>query len=656
MHWTLVHGRSEPPEPTRTLRAGGTEAVLDGIDLRYVRSGPAEAIRRVYVAVRDHNWNTVPAQVSDVSVEQQADAFTVRFLARHDQGALSFAWRGEIHGAGDGVITYTMDGVAESDFDYNRIGFCVLHPIDESRDARYRAQTADGPVEGRFPDLIAPQRFEDGRYVALFEPVDRLAIDLPGEGRVVLSFTGDRFETEDQRNWTDASHKTYCTPLALGYPHRATTGRPIRQSVRIEVDRGTSAQRTAAEEVPAAVRIGEPSGALLGALGLGSRSRDEPLGGRAIELLRAVAPDHLRADVRLADPEHRDVLERAKRDCDALGCPLELALHLLEDDAEALAAVVGALRAAPLARVLVYAADAASPGPRETTPAALVQLVRGALGRGDVSVGGGTDMYFCELNRTRPQSEAFDVVAWSVNPQVHAFDARSMVETLAAQAETVRSARSFAADRALAVSPVTLRPRFNANATRPEGDRRSAAELPANVDVRQASLLAAAWTVGSIAALMGAGLDSATYFEPTGWRGLIEAETARDGADSQFPSTPGMTFPLYHVLADLAGLHGAPLLSADVSDPLRVACVAVLCPGGGTRVLVANLTPAPLAVQLHGIAVAAAQIRMLDADTGPEATEDPGAFRRRTQPLAGPLLNLAAYAVARIDIEGDPSS
>jgi len=26
---------------------------------------------------------------------------------------------------------------------------------------------------------------------------------------------------EDQRNWTDASFKTYSTPLALGFPHRS---------------------------------------------------------------------------------------------------------------------------------------------------------------------------------------------------------------------------------------------------------------------------------------------------------------------------------------------------------------------------------------------------------------------------------------------------
>ena len=30
--------------------------------------------------------------------------------------------------------------------------------------------------------------------------------------------TGDVFEMEDQRNWTDASFKTYCTPLRQPFP------------------------------------------------------------------------------------------------------------------------------------------------------------------------------------------------------------------------------------------------------------------------------------------------------------------------------------------------------------------------------------------------------------------------------------------------------
>src|SRR4030095_8796661 len=79
--------------------------------------------------------------------------------------------------------------------------------------------------------------------------------------------------------------------------------------------------------------------------------------------------------------------------------------------------------------------------------------------------GGGTNAYFTELNRGRPSPEGLDFAAYSINPQVHAFDNASLVENLEAQAGTVESARQFLGSLPLAVGPVTLRPRFNPNAT-----------------------------------------------------------------------------------------------------------------------------------------------------------------------------------------------
>ncbi len=41
---------------------------------------------------------------------------------------------------------------------------------------------------------------------------------------------GEVFEMEDQRNWTDASFKTYCRPLALPIPYRLEPSTPVRQT------------------------------------------------------------------------------------------------------------------------------------------------------------------------------------------------------------------------------------------------------------------------------------------------------------------------------------------------------------------------------------------------------------------------------------------
>src|ERR1700761_2430599 len=219
-----LHGRPEPLQAPTPLRAGPVTAALDGVDLRYVRIGEVELVRRIYVAVRDRNWNTIPGVASEVSVDQGDDAFAVRFSVRHTSHDTDFSWHGSITGRADGTITFAMDGRGERAMLFNRIGFCVLHPWRELAGARYRGETPDGPVTGAYPELVAPQRFENGVYVPLFESVSRLEIAPVGGGAVTLAFEGDLFETEDQRNWTDSSFKTYCTPLALGFPHELAEG------------------------------------------------------------------------------------------------------------------------------------------------------------------------------------------------------------------------------------------------------------------------------------------------------------------------------------------------------------------------------------------------------------------------------------------------
>ena len=50
-----------------------------------------------------------------------------------------------------------------------------------------------------------------------------------------LQFSGDTFEMEDQRNWTDASYKTYCRPLDLPFPFEIKKGEKITQKIVLEI-------------------------------------------------------------------------------------------------------------------------------------------------------------------------------------------------------------------------------------------------------------------------------------------------------------------------------------------------------------------------------------------------------------------------------------
>ena len=53
--YEVWYGRDEPPLEPRLLRAGPLLVELHGPDLRYIRSGANEVVRRIYMAIRDLN-------------------------------------------------------------------------------------------------------------------------------------------------------------------------------------------------------------------------------------------------------------------------------------------------------------------------------------------------------------------------------------------------------------------------------------------------------------------------------------------------------------------------------------------------------------------------------------------------------------------------
>jgi D-apionolactonase len=644
----LLHGTHEPLQELQPLRAGPVSLFLDGIDLRYLRIGGMELVRRVYTAVRDVDWDTVPGVVSNVDLEERDRGFRAEFDVRHARGEIDFAWRGTIAGEETGRIEFVFDGRAESGFPYNRIGICVHHPWRETAGARYRSRTPDGEQEGAFPDLVGQQAIVDGAYQALFPAYDRLEIELAGGGALLFEFEGDLWETEDHRNWTDANFKTYSTPISLGRPAPLEPGQPLRQRLVVTP---VDVPESAAGDGPVRLSVGAPTGTRVPPIGLG-HDRDAHLpDDRERELLAALAPAHLRAEVRLDGDGWRATLAAGQAAARAAGASLELALMFRDEDAAALAEVAAALAGGPpVARVLVSYAGGRTATPLETTPAHLVDLAREALAEAapDALFVGGTEIYFTEINRTRPEHGTWDGICYSISPQIHAFTDIDVMENLDAQAETVRSARAIAGDKPVAVSPVTLRRRVNFHAA---GDPppTPAGELPDSVDVRQSALFGAAWTAGSVKYVSEAGAGSVTYYETTGWRGVVERT---DGPElpERFASREGEAFPLYHPLADAIEWQGAEVLACESTDVLAVIGFAVRA-SDGTRLLVANLTPREREVVVAPLE-GAVTLRRLNEATARDASADPRAFRTRTgnATAGGELaLTLGPYEVVRVD-------
>lgn len=627
----------------RTLHAGPVRLTLENADLRYIYFGDVQVVLRLYVAVRDPNWNTIEPIFSNFTVDDRGDAFRVDLMARHVAGDVDFAWSGIIEGTPEGTVRYRMDGAPRRAFMRNRIGFCVLHPM-ELAGVPATIETPNGTIEGGFPDRIAPdQPF-----------VDMISISHPAgqEGRATIRFEGDLFETEDQRNWTDASFKTYSTPLRLPYPVEVTPADRIVQSVAISMEGKASLVPAAGRGADVAVDINHLTP--LPAIGFGAGSK--PLqGADEIESLRALKPSHLWVDLDLGNANWRSALISAAGNAAAMGASLDLSVIAGQDTRtwEPLAAAMAEERI-DTGRVFAFppvTLPVVFPRHDLVTHPETANAAKDAFAGTAITVGGGTRAYFTELNRAAdflPLGQ-LDAVTYTINPQVHAFDNLSLIETLAAQAETVTSAREIAGDLPLIVGPITLKPRYNPNATSLPPEL-GPDQLPDAVDPRQLSLLGAGWTLASIHRLAAVGADALTYYELTGWRGLMERREGLTRRDL-FPSIPGGLFPLYHVFAAVAWLGPTRVAAVTLADELSVEALA-LCDEDRVRLLVTNLTETERTVDVAIPGIRNMTVRVLDDTSYLEAAEDPAYFAKTEDALPGEqyiAVNLRPFAIACVD-------
>ncbi len=370
---------------------------------------------------------------------------------------------------------------------------------------------------------------------------------------------------------------------------------------------------------------------------------------REIQRSRQLKLGHLRVDIHLNDPDHQDVIDPAIGQSRALDVPLQVALFLEAGCEQKLADAAAKLAGAEvdIAEWLIFSES------EKVAHRKWVEMARPAIATHfpNAQIASGTNAYFTELNRARPDTDLLDAVCYSFNPQVHAFDDHSLVETLEAQSWTVESARQFSDGREIIVGPITLRPRFNPNATEPESGTESG-DLPSSVDPRQLSLFGAGWTLGSLKYISQSAVRSGTWFETIGWKGVMETESGSRSPEL-FPSLPGAVFPLYHVFADFGEFTGGQIVPWQSTDPLRLdGCM--LQADGKRAILLANLTPDEQQIDVPlPDDMTQPGIRILDETNAELASSDPDAFRATTmtavEPAGGRVsVTLKPFAYARI--------
>lgn len=635
-----LYGTEEPPAEERVLNAGPLSVLFDGANLRDVRMHGEEAIRAISFVVRDKDWATLIPKIADLIVQQDGDRFWISYRAGVAGNGETFGYEVVIEGSAAGVLTYSARGKTPTGLLTNRTGFVVLHPIEGVSGAPATITHTSGErVETRFPVEIDP--------VQPMMDLREIAHRTPGGLEVTCLMEGDAFEMEDQRNWTDASYKTYVRPLALPWPYRIEPGEVVQQKITLTV-KGFPRAPSRWAGGAAVLTLGEAEGTMP-PLGIGLQPEGASAALRHVETLHQLGVAHI---ICHHDPRRGHDAESLARHVEvaaALGAQpwLEAVVeHVNDAGAAAEIDFLGKLVAKldrRFATVLVSPAPdlkCTLPGsvwPAAPAPAKLYAATRTAFPGS--RIGGGMFSFFTELNRKRPPTETIDLVTFTTAAIFHAGDDRSLMETLECLPHIVRTVPAIARGLPYSVGPSAIGLRDNPYGEAPVANPTNIRQAVNFNDPRQRGIMGAAWNLGYFAAFAEGGAEAVALGGAVGPFGVLSVPTP-------FPQSwfegKGELYPVWHIVRGLAKLKGRPIrpLRSSVAGAVRgIAAVTEK----GTELWLCNPSPNTLEVRLpEGFTTAA----ILDASSFVAASRQPDLLDRLT-PVETQTLSLESYAVVR---------
>ena len=641
-HAVKLFGTDIPPAESRTLTAGALSAEFEAGNLRYIQYGGVEVLRALSYVVRDAVWGTYNPVISNMKIEEHNDRFEVSYDAVCADNEQSISFKAKIVGTNEGTLTFEGDATAISDFSSNRVGFVTLHGPDGGA---VEILHVDGSVEQTsFPREVLPwQPFMDIRAMT-HEPIPGL--------KVMCRMEGDTYETEDHRNWTDSSFKTYVRPLSEPAPFTTKANESFSQSVTLEIS-GSVPMVARASSTHHKIRVGAEAGEMP-RIGLGVHPRRAAAALDVIDTLKQLGPQVLVCHMDPRDGHGADDLKRFKELSEATGAALALEFIVPCDadyrvELKEMADLISSVG-------VDFEAIAVAPGPdllagRPFSDWPLVPPLDDLYDAAhkafpDKPIGGGTFSFFTELNRRRPSHDKIDYLTHITAAIVHAADDYSIMETLTALPYVTETARAIGPGLPYRVGPAAIGARhtpFGGDPKpNPEGERITMVRL----DPRQRGLLGAAWHLGYISRMAADGVDVLSMSSPTGEFGVIYH--AMEFPQAWFDDAGGV-FPAYHVLSGAAKAAGKTRLATTLSTPDQIQAYAWRS-DRKTTVWIANLTADQQTVEIEGLPTGNRSVRLLNESSFEVCATGPDGFNKIAVINDGNKIELAAYAVASLEI------
>jgi len=481
----------QPSTATSSYRVGDLDFCVEDRTVHSVRWAGVEVVRGVSAPVRDRDWGTVAeiADGDDFIREDAAIRIVRRFLlpGSGSRGSL------QIEGRADGRLTIDWTFEPGAMLEVNRAGLCVLHPLVGVEGTALQTVSPDGTVtQTAFPRRISPGQ-PAMNVVGLRHHVFGISVE--------IDLVGDVFEMEDQRNWSDASYKTYCRPLSRPFPYQLKPSQTVRQRLLLRAS-------------------GKPDRSQAGNGGTVSALMPEILLAAEPGWMSDAIPDRCSCLARFGPDGdwHDDALRRLSAvpfDAEIVvpaGRTADEALNQWSTRFETIGLKPRHVVALPEPFLKSYQPD--GPWPGGPTPDDCARAARAAFPEARIGVGMLTN--FTELNRRPPTGGLGDYVTHGNSAIVHAADDRSVLQTLEATPSVFASARAIGGDRDYRLGLCAIGMRSNPYGAGLQDNTDNVRKTMTADDPRQASDFAAAYAIVIAAQAASVGAEAVCLGAPAG--------------------------------------------------------------------------------------------------------------------------------------------
>jgi hypothetical protein len=424
------YGTKEVPPTVRSFYASDFEFLVQSGQIVGVFWRGIEILRGINYLLRDADWATPSAEyVVEKGEGEVGDSF-LHVEGRIRAREIAYDYTMNVRSREEHQIVIETTGKALSSFCANRVGLTLLHPTPDCVGRSLDVIHSDGGQESvRFPELISPSQ-------PVFDIVS-LSYELADGSQMLVRMNSHRpsgeeqtFEMEDQRNWGDASYKTYVGSLRDPWPFSVEEGDEFHQSITLsivpklktDVEVGVGDVREESEFRCPLMYLAVPFGGAVRGLenvlrfgcfssdGLKVYLKTHQLDSQELEAIRGLqqelgCPLHMELEVH---GDVRSALEHVKREC--LRYDLEFKSVL----------------ACQSEYLLSYQPDGIWPDIMALED--FYCQVRHHFPESEI--GGGMLTYFPELNRKWPPGEVIDFVAHAYCPIIHAADDKTIMQNI----------------------------------------------------------------------------------------------------------------------------------------------------------------------------------------------------------------------------------